>query len=499
MAILSSEGYRGGAFPLTEALATAVLLLVVVGLSACSLAPTYQRPAAPIPARLNGNGEHVSGTVNKGTTPVELSESERVFLTTFSPHHDLTALVKRALENNRDFRIAALQVQQARVLNRIDRAQQLPAVAAAAQFERQHFNNPGLDERYGQNLSAAAIGVSDFELDFFGRVRNLSDASNHRYLASVEGQCAFRGALIAEVLRAYVIERAASAAAEQLQAVDADTQTMLSMTERQQQVGTLSQDELNLLRSDAEHTHMRLLQAQVDETTSRNALQLIVGYVSTDTAGTFNELSSLDEPLDSVASLPSEVLLQRPDIMQAEGRLRASNADIGAARAAFFPSIQLSTSLGTASNGLIGLFESGTGVWTFVPQITLPIFDYGRNRANLELAQLRNEQAVAEYEKVVQSAFHEVSEALTIRGPLIERLHREQALLATERERVGRAGRRFNAGWEDRPTLLAARVRLAHANVSCIESQQALTLNRLALYRALYGAQIAVLPSTAKA
>ncbi|MGT2476574.1 efflux transporter outer membrane subunit [Paraburkholderia terrae] len=476
-----------------------MLLLVNILLSACSLAPAYQRPDAPIPTSLNGAPDTISGVTDVSTPPVALSESERHFLAAFSAGHDLAPLVEQALAHNRDFRIAELQVEEARALNRIDRAQQLPGLNAAGQLSREHFSNSDLDARYGQDVGSVTLGASDFELDFFGRVRSLSEASRHRYLASVEGQRAFRGALLVEILRTYVIERAASAAAQELRAVDSDTQTMLSLVERQAQVGALSQNELDQQRSDAERTHMRWLQAQTNEATSLNALQLIAGYATPPSGGTLDDLAFAGESVEWLRALPSDVLLQRPDIMQAEERLIAANADIGAARAAFFPSIRLSTSVGTASDGLTGLFERGTGVWMFAPQVTLPIFDNGRNQANLDLAHLRKQAAAAEYEKVVQSAFHEVADAIAARDPLIERLHREQALSATERERVRRASARFDAGWEDRPTLLVARMRFARARVACIEAHRELALNQLALYRALYGVQTSAAPAMARA
>lgn len=465
------------------------VLPLAITLSACSLAPTYQRPEAPIPARFDGSNESATAGNAGNESAIPLSESERLFLAGFSPDHDLGPLVERALAHNRDFRIATLQVEQARALNRIDRSQQLPAVDASAQRNRQQFSNPDLNAGYGQNLSTAAIGIADFDLDFFGRIRSLSEASSHRYLASVNGQRAFRATLVAEILRAYVIERAAAAAAKELQAIDSDMQAMLRLAERQQQVGTISQDDVSLQRSDAEHARTNLQQAEVEATRARNALQLIVGHAIIAPAGTVEQLASPDESLDWLASLPSEVLLQRPDIMQAEEQLRASNADIGAARAAFFPSIRLSTSLGTASDSLGGLFEAGTRFWTFIPQITLPIFNHGRNSANLDLAHLRNQAAVADYEKTVQSAFREVSDALVARVALADRLRSERRLTTTETDRVRLVNARFEAGWEDRPRLLAARMRLTQVRINGIHAQRDLALNRISLYHAFYGVQ----------
>ena len=462
-----------------------VLLPVVISLSACSLAPTYQRPEAPIPAKFDTSTVPTSKVSEGRSEP--LSTQERLFLKAFSTSDDLVPLVERALANNRDFKVATLQVEQARALNRIDRAQQLPSVNASVQRFRQKFNDPSLDARYGQKLSAATIGTSDFELDFFGRVRSLSDASRHRYLASAQGQRAFRGALISEVLRAYVIDRAAAAQAQQLQNAYLDTLTLLNLAKRQQDVGTLSEDEVNLQRSDTEHSHTTMQQAQTDAAAARNALQLLTGYAGASPAGKVEELANPNESLDWLNSLPSEVLLERPDILQAEEQLRASNADIGAARAAFFPSVTLSTSLGTASDGLGNLFDSGGRVWTFIPQITLPIFNHGRNSANLDLAQLRKQAAVADYERTVQSAFREVSDVLTARNALIERVRSERGLGIIEDERVRRATARFEAGWEDQPRLLSARLRLHQTRIDGIFAQRDLALNRIALFHAFYG------------
>ena len=376
-----------------------VLLPVVISLSACSLAPTYQRPEASIPAKFDTSTVPTSKVSEGRSEP--LSTQERLFLKAFSTSDDLVPLVERALANNRDFKVATLQVEQARALNRIDRA-------AAAQ-------------------------------------------------------------------------------AQQLRNAYLDTLTLLNLAERQRDVGTLSEDEVNLQRSDTEHSHASMQQAQTDAAGARNALQLLTGYAGAPPAGKVEELANPNESLDWMNSLHSEVLLERPDILQAEEQLRASNADIGAARAAFFPSITLSTSLGTASDGLGNLFDSGGRVWTFIPQITLPIFNHGRNSANLDLAQLRKEAAVADYERTVQSAFREVSDALIARTALIERVRSERGLGITEDERVRRATARFEAGWEDQPRLLSARLRLHQTRIDGIFAQRDLALNRIALFHAFYG------------
>lgn len=457
-------------------------------LGGCSLAPVYQRPQATVPGTLGGASAAPARQAEAAT--VVLSEQERQFLREFSPNRDLAPLVSQALAHNPDFRSTVLQVQQARAQYRIERAQQLPQIGIDAQQARQSYDAPQQQQRYGQKLVTAAVGIDDFELDLFGRLASLSEAARQRYLASSAGQQAARGALVAEVLRSYTLERAAASAQARLQAIADDSGALLAFAEDQHEVGLISTDALDRQRHQTDQARVRALQAASDHAAARRALQLVAGYDAAASAGDLEELLPDDAGSMALRDLDSAVLLQRPDIQQAEAELRARNADIGAARAAFFPSIRLSTSLGTASDVLSGLFEAGSRTWSFVPQLAMPIFDGGRNRANLDIAQLRAQAGVADYEKAIESAFREVADALDASPALQQREQRERANSERERQRIQRMDRRVAQGLQDRPALLGERIAAEQAALDHLQARQELILNRIALFRAFYGVQL---------
>lgn len=461
-----------------------VSMLAALSIGGCSMAPVYERPNAVVPAKLGAAG---STAAPGSATPAELNEQERGFLRALAPDRELAPLVERALAHNADYRLAALKVEQARAQYRIERSARLPTVGVQAEQARQGFDNAELQQRYQQDLTRAGIGIDSYELDFFGKLKSLSDAARNRYLASDAGREAARGALIAEVLRAYALVCATEQARERLQTVDADSAALLAIAERQVDLGLLSRDELNRRRGQADRAHVAARQAADDASAARRALQLLVGYDVEVAPGPLAPLADAGDTLAALRELDSQVLLQRPDIRQAEAELRAANADIGAARAAFFPSIRLSTSLGSASTSLDDLFTSGSRSWSFMPQLTLPIFDFGRNRANLDLAWTRKQAGVIEYERSIESAFREVVDALDARSTLAtsEARLREQDQLAVQR--IERAERRVSLGLGDRQDLLADRIDATQTALSHLQAQRDLALNRIALFRAFYG------------
>ncbi len=340
-------------------------------MTGCSLAPEYQQPDLAVPAHFDtfdGKDGVNSNSDEHGAEAGLLSSEERRFLQEFSPHYDLAALVDRALRHNRDLQLTALRVEEARALYRIQKAAEWPAIGVNAQKYREQINDPVENARYGENLAVAGIGLSNYELDFFGRVRSLSDSAKHEYLATKYAQQAGRVALIAEVARIYVADRAAAEIQETLRAIYFAEQTTLEVVERQAGVGAAPGQDVRWQRSTAEHARLRWQQSQVDCALSRHALQLITGY-SADAIATHRDIADLagssGETTAWFANEPSAVLTHRPDILQAEEKLRAANAVIGAARAAFFPSIQLSTGIGVASPSLHGLFDAATGAWLF--------------------------------------------------------------------------------------------------------------------------------------
>ncbi|KEZ96675.1 outer membrane channel protein [Xanthomonas vasicola pv. vasculorum NCPPB 895] len=458
----------------------------------CSLTPAYQRPPVSVPATF-GSPQAASAPDQpdaNATAAVRLNTQERAFLQAFAPDRDLQPLVERALAHNGDFRRAALQVEQARAQYGIAQASRLPTIAVGAQQLRQHFDNPALDARYQQDLVIANAGIGNFEVDFFGKLQAMSEAARQRYLASTYGRDAARGALIAEVLRAYTTERTAAQAMQHLQSLDADSAALLAIAERQYQVGLIARDERDAQRRQADQAHVAALQGNDNHAAAVRALQLLAGYDSTPVPGDLQGLIAADTPASAWRALDSSLLLQRPDIQQAELELRAANADIGAARAAFFPSITLSTSVGTASDGLSGLFSAGHGVWSFMPQLNLPLFDGGRNRANLDLAQVRKRADVVAYEQAIESAFREVANALDAHATLSQAEPRSREQVEREQLRLARMHERMDAGLEDRSALLAKRTRTAQTELDYLDTARQRVLSRIALFQAFYGVRL---------
>ena len=460
--------------------------LIGLALAGCSLAPVYQRPGVTLPPTLGSDG---LPTLSLAQASADLTASERTFLASFAPDRDLAPFVAQALAHNADHRLALAQVEQARAQYRVSRADQLPAIGAGAALARQRFDSSELNARYEQRLTTVTAGISDFELDFFGRMKSLSDAARERYLASTYGEQAARGALIAEVLRAYTLERTAATALVRAETISTDTRAMLQVAALQRQVGLASQDDLDRQQAQADQADQAARQASDDHRASLRALRLLTGCDGVP-EGDVRTLATPHAPVAALQDLDSQLLLQRPDIRQAEASLRGANADIGAARAAFFPSIRLSTSVGTASDGLAGLFDAGSGTWSFMPQLSLPIFDFGRNRANLDLAWTRQQAGVVEYENAIRRAFREVADTLDARATLAqaERLQSEED--ARAQRRLERMAARAGAGLTDRSDLLVEQIRAEQSALARLRAERDLTLVRIALFRAFYGVEL---------
>lgn len=463
-------------------------MLASLTLSGCSLIPAYQRPALPVPV------DQASAVVPASNTSsaVVLSADEEALAGELSPKGELRRLLQSALAFNRDFRVAALRVEEARAMRGITRADRFPTLAAGVERDRQHFDNAAADERYGQDISIASVGVSDFELDFFGRVRSLSEAARHDYLARTYGQQAARSALVAEVARAWLAERLAAAVQQDAQAVHEARLMLVKAAEEQQRQGALSLDDLMAQRLDTLSAQQQVQDAASDHANASQALLLLTGYstvLPVSTPDTPALTTALVETPSWLSNLPSQRLLERFDIRQREEALKASNANIGAARAAFFPSIKLSTGVGLQSDSLRTLFSNGSGAWLFTPQLNLPLFDGGRNQANLDLAKVRQQIAVAEYEKAVQNAFREMSAVLTRRQQALNHVRNEVERVALVQEKVRRLSFELNAGAVERTALLVSTLRIAEADAAARQSLDALQQNRIDLFRVLHGAE----------
>ncbi|MCY9848894.1 efflux transporter outer membrane subunit [Pectobacterium jejuense] len=454
-----------------------LVLLCVVGLSGCSLAPDYQQPKMPVPS-IYAEG----GGVQAGPMP-----DWRNFIS----DNQLRELVGRALEHNRDLRIALLNIESARAQYGISRADRLPAVNATGAFSRE--DTPALQRPPGapagpQSMYRAELGLSAFEIDLFSRTRNLSESALQEYLATEEAARNVRITLISRVSEAYLDYASAGSRLALTQKVLTSRERAFSLAKLRFGAGTAS--ELDVLEAQGLLEEARTESVRSARTLSqaRNALRLLVGEDNLSTSlGSAPAGGQLFG--DVRAGLPSDLLTQRPDIMAAEHGIRARNADIGAARAAFFPRITLTGALGTAGPELSGLFSGDTRTWQFMPQITLPIFAGGRNRANLDLANVRKDTAVAEYEKTIQTAFTEVSDALNARTSFDKELMARQKQVTSSDRTLALAELRYRTGLDSHLRYLDAQRQNFTGHLNMLDSWRNSQASRIQLYKALGGSQ----------
>lgn len=482
---------------MTPSTKSAAALLGAALLAACSLAPTYERPAAPVAASFPSDS---AGAAARTSVPVPLAAGARSAVDTgwrdYFTDPRLQQLIGAALEHNRDLRSAVLRIEEARALYNIQSADRLPNLNASAGMTRAKTpaflsasGDSGIGKRYDVGASLAA-----FELDFFGRVKSLNDAALASYLASAEARLAAQIALVAQVAQAYYTERAyAEQYALAQQSYEARARTY-QLTQQRAEVGAASRLELRSNETLMETARAAALALARQRAQADNALTLLVGQPAASAAPVPASAASGmpgDQQLDTLsalpAGLPSELLTRRPDIRAAEQRLKAANANIGAARAAFFPRISLTAAVGSSSPALHGLFDSGSGSWSFAPQLTLPLFDAGRNRASLTLAEVRKELAVADYEKTIQTAFREVADALAARDYLGEQVNAQRAVQAAQADRLRLLQLRFDNGVASSLDVLDAQRELFSAEQTLVQARLLRTTTAIDLYRTLGG------------
>ena len=456
------------------ALATA--LAATLALAGCaSMAPPYAPPPLPVAAQY------------PETDPAGAHAADIAWQAYFADAR-LQALIAQALASNRDIRIAALRVEEARAAYGIQRAEQFPTIALGASGSRARV--PGDLSVTGRPMTSAqyqtGLNVSAWELDFWGRVRSLKDSALQTLLASDEARRAVGVALVAQVANGYLglrelDERVALARAT----VDSRAESLRIFT-RRFEVGSISK--LDLTQVETLLSQALSLSAQLEQARAVQAhalAQLVGGPVDlTPDTRRFDDASVL-QPLH--AGLPSALLTQRPDLIAAEHQLRAAQANIGAARAAFFPTISLTAAYGTASAELSGLFDSGSGAWNFAPRLVLPIFDAGRIRANMDLAEVRRDVAVANYEKSVQGAFREVADALSNRRWLALQVDIGKTTLAAQSERARLAKLRYDNGAAPYLEVLDAQRDLLTVEQQLVQTRRALLSSQVSLYAALGG------------
>lgn len=490
------DGRHGGRLALTAALALA--------LAGCSLAPVYERPPAPVDSAYPTGPAYDQQAGQASAAGVVTAD---VGWRQFFPDPLLQQLIELSLTNNRDLRIAALNVEAARARYRIQRADLLPAVGVGATETVQRTPadlSPSGEARTSRAFQVGA-SVSAWELDLFGRIRSLNEQVLQAYLSLGETRTAAQLALVAEMANAYLTLRAdqellaltqntlksqRDSYALTKQSFDHDVATALDLSQAEVSVRTAERNYAQYLRQVAQ---------------DMNAIVLLAGNpLPADVRARLEQPGKLDDalmPAALPAGLPSDLMQRRPDVRAAEHDLRGANASIGAARAAFFPTISLTGSAGTASASLGGLFEGGQGAWSFTPQISIPIFTGGALRASLDYAQISKQAQVAAYERTIQTAFREVADALAGRGTLDQQIASQQLLVDANRRAYDLSEQRFRQGIASYLSVLDSQRELYTSQQVLVQTRLARVTNLVTLYKALGGgwSEQTVTPQAAEA
>lgn len=485
--ISASTGQRGRRLPARLPLS----LLLVSLLGACSLIPVYKQPASPAPANWPTGASYrtAPATTTQGAAAAPAPAAADIGWQDFFVDAKLRQVITLALENNRDLRVSALNIERARAQYGIERSAFAPSVSLGA--GKTATRTPADLSATGSALTSRQysvdLGAAAYEIDFFGRVASLSEAALQAYLGTEEARRAQQISLIAEVANAYLTLAADQDRLRLAQDTLESQRISYDLSDRRLQAGAASGLDVQDARTSVESARADVAGYTSQVALDLNALNLLVGSPIADELLPAGPVDSIATMADLPAGLPSDLLLRRPDVLEAERTLRAANADIGAARAAFYPSISLTASAGTASSTLGGLFKGGSGAWSFAPRINLPIFNGGLNRANLEVAEASRAIAVAQYEKSIQTAFREVADALAQRGTIDERLNAQlgltDAALKSYRIRDGR----YKAGSDTYLNALISQRTLYSAQQGLIGVRLANSSNLVTLYKVLGG------------
>ena len=459
---------------------TWIPLLGVIALTGCTMIPKYEAPAPPVPESFPAEGS--------GGEDVAAAAAADLGWREFLLDQRLRAVVEQALAGNRDLRIAALNVEKAGALLRIQRAEVWPGIGAQGAGQRYRLPEKMTESGEAETVAqyTVEVGFLSWELDLFGRLRSLSAGALEQYLATTEGERAVRSALVAATATSWLklaadVESLRLAEATVVAQLDA-----LDLIRASSEAGVASDLELRQAESQVEAARVSRARIAGLLATDRHALELLLGgplAPELEPAG----LDALAGTAEIAAGLPSEVLLGRPDILAAEHRLRAANASIGAARAAFFPRISLTAAFGTLAPGLSDLFASGTRTWRVEPVVQTPIFAGGGLRANLRATKVEREIAVATYEKAIQTAFAEVADALALRATLAEQRAAQDRLLIALEQTLRLSEERYRAGIDGYLGVLVAQRSLFDVQQASVQLRLAERANRITLYKALGG------------
>ena len=459
-----------------------LFLGVLIFLGGCSMAPKYTQPAAPVPSEWPlGEAYKVS------STPLERPAARELGWRDFFTDSRLQHVIQMALYNNRDLRLSVLNVERARALYGVQSAELLPTVDAVGTASKQRLASDSLRQGEPQTPEQYSLdlGIAAWEIDLFGRIRSLTEQALEEYLATDEARWGMQIALVSEVARTYLTLAADLETLKLARSTFKIQQAIYSIIQRQCDTGVATKLDLRRAQTQVEIARgdiARLMQVIAQD---QNALNLLVGSPVPENLMPM-DLADVNPTSEFFVGLSSTVLLTRPDIIAAEHRLKGAYAFIGAARAAFFPRISLTTTIGTASDEFSGLFGAGNGTWNFAPQVIMPIFD-ARTWAAYRVSNAERDVAIAEYEKTIQSAFKEVADALAVRGTIGERVSAQQALTNAAADTLRLSFQRYLKGIDSYLGVLDSQQTLYTAQQALISLHQLKLVNEVQLYAVLGG------------
>ena len=438
-------------------------------LSGCAMVPKYERPIAPVA------GQYPGMKATNASAVATLS------WTNYFADERLKQLIGLALTNNCDFQVAMLKVEQNRAQYRITRSASLPTVNAAGSYQKSHAAGVTADQW------SASLGSTAYEVDLFGRVRSLNHQALEKYFATVEGKRSAQVSLVAEVATEYFTLRQTE---EQIALAKHTLQTVqdsYALNQAMFDAGASSELDLRTAEGQVQTAKINLLAYERDHAQAENYLELLIGQplpTNLPPARAFNGTNLL---ADVPAGIPSELLQQRPDILEAEHTLKAANANIGAARAAFFPTITMTASVGSTSAEFEKLFGSGTGVWSFSPQVTVPIFTAGQNLASLDAAKISHRIEVQNYRKAIETAFREVADALVASRSYTRQIEEESLLVTAQQRRFELANLRYRQGEDTYLNVLSSQQDLYNARQNLLQARFRQLTSQISLYKAVGG------------
>ncbi|WP_124552888.1 efflux transporter outer membrane subunit [Methylophilus methylotrophus] len=452
-----------------------LIVALAFAMSSCSLVPEYFRPTAPVPETYPGQPANESVT-----------EAPPLTWQTYFPDADLQKLIQVGLQHNRDLKTAVLRMDEAKATYGVQKADRLPTVQGNLNYDRSRtvFSS---SQAFEAELFRVGVGISEYEIDVFGRVKSLTQSALEQYLAVTENRQAVQATLITEIATQYVNYLAIHAQLKVTQQTLADRQQMLQRTQRRFDAGLDQVLDVKAAQIQVEQVQAQLAQWQRQLATTKNALYLLLGEPSQRTPLPVKPLADL-KLADVTPGLPSTLLTRRADIRAAEHQLKAANANIGAARAAFYPRLQLTTNVGLVNSDFAKLFsDTGSNYWAFSPQLVIPIFNYGRNKASLKLAEARQHIEVVNYEKTIQTAFKEVMDVLSTRTAIAEEVASRTRLRELESSRLQLVQRKLDQGLVTYLEVLDAQRSVLDAQSQALQIQQQALQNQVGLYKALGG------------